>query len=148
MIQLAERVECSAHSTRVSPANFLSHHNFVIPVYIEHSGSLYSVLVLIDSSGAAGNIIDVALSQKLQLPLHSLEHPLQLQALDSGCIGTLKPSPFIFAHSLLVTITTNSPVVLGFPWMHTHDPQILLKEHQITCWPAHCHVNCLHFPSV
>lgn len=70
----------------------------------------------------AGNFTDSTLTKKLQLPLQPLQHPLKVQTLDRGPIThCTKPiNLYIRAMhqeciSLLITVTTKFPEVLGFP---------------------------------
>ncbi len=37
-----------------------------------------------------------------------------------------------------------TPLVLGFPWLKTHNPCIDWTTYQITSWGIYCHSNCLH----
>lgn len=56
-------------------------------------------------SAAARNFINCALIEKLRLHTQLLQHPYMLIPNN-------------------ITVMTKFPVVLGFPWMYTHDPQI------------------------
>lgn len=40
--------------------------------------------------------------------------------------------------TLLITVMTKFPVVLGFPWIHTHEPQIYWAEREITRTSRKC----------
>ncbi|KAK3553828.1 hypothetical protein QTP70_012204 [Hemibagrus guttatus] len=66
-------------------------------------------VALIDS-GVAVNLINGALVEKLRIPTFPCMPSLRITAIDSQPIGEgyLKPNP----------------VILGFPWLRRHDPQI------------------------
>ncbi|XP_078812647.1 uncharacterized protein lrrc75a isoform X7 [Oryzias latipes] len=49
-----------------------------------------------------------------------------------------------------ITQTLQSPVILGFPWLRSHNPQFDWVNLHITNWSTHCLANCLRsaVPSV
>lgn len=108
----------------VRPFQFLSHPNF------------------------AGNFIYRSLAKKLQLPLQPLQHPLKVQALNGGPIGRGSVNhctePITVSVSamhqwnicLLMNVTTMFPMVLSFPWMQIHVPQISWKEREFSTLPC------------
>lgn len=53
------------------------------------------------------------------------------------------------SETFLVTIATkHNPIILGFPWMQHHDPQISWHDKEITKWLKLCHYSCLHLPHI
>lgn len=110
------------------------------------------------NSGAAMNFIDQVLVEELNLLKQPLQHSLYIQALDGGLIGDgtimlctktllLQGSGLDQEHVKItfhVTVSTKHTIVLGFPWMHLHYPQISWAGKEITCWSSHCFINCLH----
>lgn len=112
-------------SNMVSPPQFLSHPNSVLLVQITHLGNIFYITVLI-SPGAAGNFINHILSEKLQLSLQPLPHPLKAHALDGGPsrggLVTHCTEPITLHFSAMhqksisfLIVTTKFLVVVGFP---------------------------------
>lgn len=123
----------SSYSSLVSPSQFLSHQSFTLKVQIKHS-SVHSMLI---DSRVAGNFMDHNTVMKLNITMQPLQHPLKICAIDGGPIED-RPAILCIKHLLLhvrtlhqehisfhITITVKHPLILGFPWMHLHDPQIL-----------------------
>lgn len=89
-----------------------------------------------------------------------MQHPLKIKAINGGPISTgsimlcTKPlSPQVSAIHMdlitfLVTVTTNHPIILGFPSMRLDNPQITWQDKEIIKWSKHGFQNCLHFPSL
>lgn len=113
--------------------------------------------MLIDSR-VAGNFMDHNTIMKLSITMQPLQHPLKICAIDGGPIED-RPAILCIKHLLLhvrtlhqehisfhITITVKHPLILGFPWMHLHDPQILSYEKEIMTWSFHCHKHCLQLP--
>lgn len=46
----------------------------------------------------------------------------------------------------MVTVTSKHPIILGFPWLHLHDPQISWHEKEITQWSEQCLHRYFHLP--
>ncbi|KAK3560904.1 hypothetical protein QTP86_022882 [Hemibagrus guttatus] len=45
-----------------------------------------------------------------------------------------------------VTSSPTNPVILGFPWLQQHDPQISWHKGELVRWSATCLSKCLHEP--
>jgi len=89
------------------------------------------------------------------IPLTDCNSLLTVEALDGKPIGggrvvhitaelALQVGPphheqihFYVIHSL------NNPVILGLPWLRTHNPHVSWKDGQIVQWDANCHKSCL-----
>ncbi|KAK3575313.1 hypothetical protein QTP86_023431, partial [Hemibagrus guttatus] len=131
------------------------------------SGETFIGTALIDS-GAAVNLIDGALVEKLGIPNFPCLPPLRITAIDSRPIGegylkhqTELPSgpnfrveilPFwnfrvgLFHQERLAFYVTSSlanPVILGFPWLRRHDPQISWRSGELVRWSPACKEKCL-----
>lgn len=108
--------------------------------------------VLIDS-GADESFIHDELATQLNLPLEPLSTPRNVTALDGRLIAQVKfrtvPVTLIISGNhrediqLLVIPSPHVPLVLGFPWLLLHNPQIDWKASSITNWSPHCHSQCL-----
>ncbi len=107
---------------------------------------------LIDS-GAKDNLIDHDLALQLGCELQPLERTIPAIALNGKRFAqvTHQSSPI---HILIsgnhhkciqfkVISDLHSPVVLGFPWLILHNPQIDWKHVRIKSWSARCHSSCL-----
>ncbi|KAK3545159.1 hypothetical protein QTP70_001710 [Hemibagrus guttatus] len=108
--------------------------SLLVPVSLCVSNRGVSVSALIDS-GAAVNLIDGALVERLGIPTFPCLPPLRITAIDSRPIGEgylkrqtelLKFRVGLFHHERLAFYVTSSPanpVILGFPWLRRHDPK-------------------------
>ncbi|KAK3507422.1 hypothetical protein QTP70_020386 [Hemibagrus guttatus] len=100
---------------------------------------------LIDS-GAAVNLIDGALVEELGISTSPCVPSLRITAIDSQPIGEgylrRQTEPLglqvgLFHHERLTFYITSSPanpVILGFPWLRRHDPQISWRTGELTHW--------------
>ncbi|KAI2654711.1 Transposon Tf2-6 polyprotein [Labeo rohita] len=48
---------------------------------------------------------------------------------------------------LFIISSPQSPVILGYPWLHLHGPTITWANRTITHWSPHCHQHCLQSPA-
>ncbi|KAK3531229.1 hypothetical protein QTP70_015226, partial [Hemibagrus guttatus] len=113
-----------------------------------------STSALIDS-GAAVNLIDGALVEKLGIPTFPCVPPLKITAIDSQLIGEgylksqtelLEFRVGLFHRERLAFYVTSSPVnpvILGFPWLRRHDPQISWRSGELVRWSHTCAERCL-----
>ncbi|KAK3506360.1 hypothetical protein QTP70_031350 [Hemibagrus guttatus] len=113
---------------------------------------------LIDS-GAAVNLIDGALVEELGISTSPCVPSLRITAIDSQPIGEgylrCQTEPLglqvgLFPnHERLTFYMTSSPanpVILGFPWLRRHDPQISWRTGELTRWSPACLRDCLRNP--
>ncbi|KAK3571511.1 hypothetical protein QTP86_012860 [Hemibagrus guttatus] len=104
---------------------------------------------LIDS-GAAVNLIDRALVEELGIPTFPCVPSLRITAIDSQPIGEgylTRQTELVdfrvglFHHEQLafyVTASPANPVILGFPWLRHHDPQISWRSGELARWSPAC----------
>ncbi|KAK3525712.1 hypothetical protein QTP70_005876 [Hemibagrus guttatus] len=104
--------------------------------------NLCSWEALIDS-GAAVNLIDGALVEELEIPTFPCVPSLKITAIDSQLIGEgylkrqtelLEFWVGLFHQEQLpfyVTSSPANPVILGFPWLLHHDPQISYRSGEL-----------------
>ncbi|KAL0168445.1 hypothetical protein M9458_036667, partial [Cirrhinus mrigala] len=127
---------------------------FEIPITIVCGEMSIATSALIDS-GAAGNFIDADFVTTNHLPVLSCSPPVTVAALDGRPLGsgrirhttddlTLRIEP---AHQETIRIfiisSPQSPVILGYPWLHLHGPTIAWANRTITHWSPLCHQHCL-----
>lgn len=128
----------------VSPEN-IPHIPTIVPQFkISLSHKTYVVAALI-VSGSASKFMDLATTAKLQLPLftwitlyisaqliepHWTWFHLSVHAKLSLCIRGMHQEII----SLLITNTSRHPIILGIPWLHTHNIQISWKQWGIVKW--------------
>lgn len=115
---------------------------------------LFAFTAIIDS-GAAENFIDQETVTQLNIPMEPLPKPRKIQAIDGGPIGggfiTHRTLPLLLQvgalHqeyiSLLITQSPKHPLILGFPWMEIHNPQLSWSDKQLTRWSSFCYHHCL-----
>ncbi|KAI2660885.1 Transposon Tf2-9 polyprotein [Labeo rohita] len=105
-------------------------------------------------SGAAGNFIDRAYAAQLGIETEVLTQPLKITAIDGHPLNfspvthrTKEIQLIIGNHSekiqLYLTKITSPPVILGHPWLITHDPFMSWTSGKIVHWGATCQELCL-----
>ncbi|KAK3536465.1 hypothetical protein QTP86_013153 [Hemibagrus guttatus] len=131
--------------------------SLTVPVSLRCSDRWFSVTALIDS-GAAVNLIDRALVEELRIPTFPCVPSLRITAIDSQPIGEgyltrqtelLDFRVGLFHHEQLafyVTASPANPVILGFPWLRHHDPQISWRSGELARWSPACLKGCLRDP--
>lgn len=90
-----------------------------------------------------------------KLKLNPCNSSLTVEALDGrplgeGRIHQVTEEVKIYIGSLhsesikfYVIHSSHHTIILGFPWLHTHNPHISWKEGQIIQWDTACHDHCL-----
>ncbi|KAI2667775.1 Transposon Tf2-6 polyprotein [Labeo rohita] len=105
-------------------------------------------------SGAAGNFIDQAYAAHLGIVTEALSQPLKVTAIDGRPLSlspvthrTQELTLIIDNHSetiqFYVTKIPSPAIILGHPWLVTHDPLISWTSHRIIHWGATCQELCL-----
>ncbi len=133
---------------------FSSVSSITLPVEIIAQNQTIQTTALLDS-GAVGNFIDSEFVGQLHLELTPCNSSLAVKALDGRPldkgrilrltesvtlrIGTLHSERIQF----YVIRSPTHPLILGLPWLRTHDPQISWREGQITEWGPTCQERCL-----
>ncbi|KAK3518689.1 hypothetical protein QTP70_008570 [Hemibagrus guttatus] len=128
--------------------------SLLVPVLLCVSNRCVPVSALIDS-GAAVNPIDGALVERLGIPTFPCLPPLRITAIDSRSIGEgylkrqtelLNFRVGLFHHERLAFSVTSSPanpVILRFPWLRRHDPQVSWHSGELVRWSPACKERCL-----
>ncbi|KAK3534275.1 hypothetical protein QTP86_008688 [Hemibagrus guttatus] len=128
--------------------------SLLVPVSLSVSDRVISVAALIDS-GAAVNLIDGGLVERLGITTFPCVPSLRITAIDSQPIGEgylkrqtemLEFRVGLFHRERLAFYVTSSPanpVILGFPWLRRHDPQISWQSRELVRWSPSCHYGCL-----
>ncbi|KAI2648041.1 Retrovirus-related Pol polyprotein from transposon 17.6 [Labeo rohita] len=105
-------------------------------------------------SGVAGNFIDQAYAAQMGIVIEALSQPLKVTAIDGRPL-TLSPithrtqelTLIIENHSevirFYVTKIPSPAIILGHPWLVTHDPLISWTSRRIIHWGATCQELCL-----
>ncbi|KAK3525024.1 hypothetical protein QTP86_013377 [Hemibagrus guttatus] len=99
-----------------------------------------------------------SLAQELGIPTFPCVPSLKITAIDSQPIGEgylkrqtklLEFRVGLFHHEQLVFYVTSSPanpMILGFPWLWHHDPQISWRSGELVHWSSTCLGKCLREP--
>ena len=108
---------------------------------------------LMVDSGADDSFIDEALAKQAGLPVVQLPEPRTIQDLDGRTLArcTHRTTLLTLLTSgnhreqiqLFLIPSSAAPVVLGSPWLATHNPQIDWTTGTITAWSVACHSRCL-----
>ena len=108
-------------------------NSILLPIEIKDECKSVETLALIDS-GAGGKFINRKYAERLRLPIQTLERPIMARNVD----GTLNKTGTITSYvnlvakidgqtmdlQLLVTGLGNQKIILGFPWLSEHNPDI------------------------
>ncbi|KAL0180319.1 hypothetical protein M9458_025761, partial [Cirrhinus mrigala] len=129
-----------------------------IPALLCFEGRSIRTTALIDS-GAAGNFIDKDFVKTNQLPLLPCVSPVAVAALDGRPLGSgrvehtttdltlcLEPGHQEIIRFFTIT-SSQSPLILGFPWLNHHEPTISWARGVITHWSSNCQRSCLQSAS-
>lgn len=97
--------------------------------------------------------MDIQLAEKLDLPLSPLELPIPASALNNQIIAyiTHQTAPVRLVTSgnhneqtkFFIFPSPDMPLILGYPWLQTHNPQIDWAGKRISNWSLFCLANCL-----
>ncbi|KAI2658093.1 Transposon Tf2-6 polyprotein [Labeo rohita] len=151
------RANCPTRPPRPSPSvssDEIPSSRCEIPITIVCGEMSIATSALIDS-GTAGNFIDADFVATNHLPVLSCSPPVTVAALDGRPLGsgrirhttddlTLRVEPSHQETTCLFIISSpQSPVILGYPWLHLHGPTIAWVNRTITHWSPHCHQHCL-----
>ncbi|KAK3545273.1 hypothetical protein QTP70_002933, partial [Hemibagrus guttatus] len=125
--------------------------SLLVPVSLQVSDHSVSTSALIDS-GAAVNLINGALVEKLGIPTFPCVPPLKITAIDSQPIGEgylksqtelLEFRVGLFHRERLAFYVTSSPVNPVILGLRRHDPQISWRSGELVRWSHACAERCL-----
>ncbi|KAJ0022316.1 hypothetical protein NQD34_009806 [Periophthalmus magnuspinnatus] len=110
------------------------------------------VVALVDS-GAEEDFIDKRLAEQFGIKLEALEWPLDAWALDGRSLAhvTLVTEPLTLVvsgnhrevHRFHVLSSPSLSLVLGYPWLQTHNPVFDWVRRKVSGWSPTCHAQCL-----
>ncbi|XP_073669521.1 uncharacterized protein [Paramisgurnus dabryanus] len=128
-----------------------------VPVTLIWQHSTIPSKALLDS-GAAGNFIDSGLVKSHGISVIPCVPPLSVAALDGRPLGSGRITHITQSITLAtetdhteeitfyVILSPHNPIILGFPWLHLHNPLISWKEKRILNWNNECLTTCLNNP--
>ncbi len=124
----------------------------LLPVRLRWTTHSFDCQALLDS-GAEGNFLDSTFAHKLQIPIKSLTHKISVHALNGHELPTISfttgPVTLITSGnhtetiSFLIMDSPLAPVVLGHPWLISHNPKIDWHQKSIVAWSNKCYESCL-----
>lgn len=129
---------------RVGAADVTPSSNFLfLPVKICLHNKTIELQALVDS-GAEQSFIDQCLVSQLSLPTELLDPPVLAARLGGQHLSriTHRTQPILLITSgnhreytqLYITHTSQTPIVLGFPWLQLHNPQLDWSQCRVTNW--------------
>ncbi|KAI4902633.1 hypothetical protein NFI96_002208 [Prochilodus magdalenae] len=155
-----QRAEPTLHAKTVShPTPGMISKSLLIPVTLHCQGSSHVFAALIDS-GAEGNFIHARIATQLRVPIVSLDSPLRIAAVDGDPVGKgvvslttqLIKMDVSALHSeelrFFVLDSSEYAIILGLPWLKTHDPLISWSDREILSWSSYCFQHCLALSSL
>lgn len=103
----------------------------------------HSCKALIDS-GAEQSFLDAVLANKLGLPLVLLRKPLQVSTLNGSLLAEIThrmqeitlvlSGNHVEKICLFLFKSPHTPLVLGYPWLKRHNPQIDWSQGHVSGW--------------
>ncbi len=131
----------------------LLNQSLLLPVSLKTDTASLELTAMIDS-GAALNLISRSLIKKHNLPTQPCIPPIQIKAIDNTLIGegitqrtrTLTMTVGLFHQESITLDVVNSShheVILGHPWLSTHDPDISWHCGELRRWSSFCFHHCL-----
>ncbi len=152
------KISCPVHpstgSRSVSDHVTTSPSSIKLSVKIRIQDKLTTTTALIDS-GAADNVVSLEFAQKHKLKLTPCNTLMAVEALDGRPLGEGRVSRITEEVKLLIGTlhskfikfyiihSPNHLIILGLPWLRTHNPHIYWREGQILQWGTICQERCL-----
>ncbi|KAI2647858.1 Transposon Tf2-9 polyprotein [Labeo rohita] len=149
---------CSLKSKNSSGVNIkdltsLQYKSLTLPVTIRTDTLTLDLTAMIDS-GAALNLINKDIVKKYNIPIQPCIPPIQIKAINDTLIDhgihhqtrTVKLQIGLLHQESITLYVVDSPkyeVILGFPWLSIHDPDISWFQGELTHWSRFCMENCL-----
>ena len=104
-------------------------------------------------SGADESFIDKSVVERLGIETQALDIPLGVRALNGVCLDLveMKTVPLDLrlsgnhqeSVSFHIIDSPHTPLVLGYPWFHKHNPHIDWPTGSFSAWSTYCHSHCL-----
>ncbi|KAL0170290.1 hypothetical protein M9458_034886, partial [Cirrhinus mrigala] len=149
---------CSLKSKNSSGVNIknlslLQYKSLTLPVTIRTDTLSLDLTAMIDS-GAALNLINQDIVKKYNIPTQPCIPPIQIKAINDTLIDhgihhqtkTITLQIGLLHQESITLYVVDSPkyeVILGFPWLSIHDPDISWFQGELTHWSRFCMENCL-----
>ena len=122
-------------------------HPHLIATIWWHAQSLQLSAFL--NSGAEESFIDRRVVDKLGIETQALDAPLGVRALNSACLALVErrtiPLDLRLSGNFHIIDSPHTPLVLGYRWLHKHNPHIDWPT--FTTWSTYCHLHCLQSDS-
>jgi len=116
-----------------------------VPITLLFDTRRLTTPALLDS-GAAGNFMSQNFAQENNIPLIECSSSLAVEAIDGRPLGSGRVNAISQQLTMITGLfhtetiqfhilpTSTSSIILGLPWLRTHNPQICWREGQITHW--------------
>ena len=124
-----------------------------IPASIQFGGSTYHTYAMLDS-GATNNFINQTFLLTTDIQKIKKESPIELLVVDgrpikSGAVTheTATVTMLVQEHQEEISFDITSigayPIILGLPWLSSHNPEINWSNHEIQFVSSHCKKHCI-----
>ncbi|KAI3367781.1 hypothetical protein L3Q82_026217 [Scortum barcoo] len=123
-----------------------------IPATVCFQLQRFSFQALIDS-GAEENFIDEQAAEQAGIPSEPLERPRNALAVDGRILAQVThrtlPVKLVLSGNhvesiqLLVISSPATPLIIGYPWLATHNPHMDWAVGKVLSWSLYCHKHCL-----
>lgn len=126
--------------------------HLTIPATLRYQQLSVSTTAFVDS-GAEANFIDQGFVTKFKIPTVKLSCPRVIKALDGSILTQVTHATALVdivlsgnhsEHlSFFLISSPSSPMVLGYPWLRGHNPQIDWETGRVVGWSSSCYTSCL-----
>uniref|UniRef100_A0A8C1MA50 Gypsy retrotransposon integrase-like protein 1 n=2 Tax=Cyprinus carpio TaxID=7962 RepID=A0A8C1MA50_CYPCA len=126
----------------------------IVPLKLTINNVQVTTFALLDS-GAAGNFMSAEFARTNKVSLIPCANSLSVATIDGRPLGTgiithltqsLSMTTGLLHQEVIqfyVLPTSNTPIILGLPWLRLHDPLVSWREGQILKWSTKCQTKCL-----
>lgn len=135
----------------VSNSPISTHHTQLISHLLVGQATI-PFFPLVDS-GADESFIDESIVNQHSIPVVPLSDTRTIYAVNGSVLAqvTHQTQPVTMLTSgnhreeiqLFVIRSPHSPLILGLPWLKTHNPHLDWSKGTVNCWSTFCHVHCL-----
>ena len=132
--------------------------HFIVPIVITIGDRQLLCSAMLDS-GAGDNFMDLTFAHKNNIPLVTKIAPIDLETVDGSPLSSgpvthqtadlqlhIKTDHHEMIHFSLIA-SPKFPVILGIPWLATHNPSVDWETRCLQFTSEFCSSNCLHEPA-
>ena len=149
-------ISSSCFGTPLETEKGLTCPPFVVSASIESRNNKQTESIMVDCGATGKAFIDPKLALSLNLKFQDLKNPRPLQMFDGSEASAGRVTQIVHIKlriglhsehlSCFVTPLPNQKLILGLPWLKTHNPQIDWVTETLHMNSEHCRTSC--FPAI